>query len=217
MKTTEWVSAFVVAASLVALSSYARGDYGCLDCHIEPPPAPPVRNCLASGCHDTYDNRNHHTTGLSLAGRCTPCHTSVADYSEENPLSYPATDVTPAVGSCANCHKGHANPLDEDGNPYPHPIYETAELEHMDLQGHVYNCLLCHGDPGNWEPDNPYLPFHHDRDFVVYTGTHDNDTTLGWYRSLEPNARAYVDDFLGHPTEAMPWPLTSNGTEIMPL
>jgi len=57
------------------------------------------------------------------------------------------------------------------------------------------------------EADNPYLPFQHDRDFVVYTGTHDNDTTLGWYRALEPDTRAYVDDFLGHPVEAMPWPL----------
>jgi 4-alpha-glucanotransferase len=27
--------------------------------------------------------------------------------------------------------------------------------------------------------DNPYLPFRHGRDSVVYTGTHDNDTTLG--------------------------------------
>ncbi len=57
------------------------------------------------------------------------------------------------------------------------------------------------------ERDNPYLPFHHDPDSVVYTGTHDNDTTLGWYRSLDDGARAYVDEFLGHPAEHMPWPL----------
>jgi 4-alpha-glucanotransferase len=55
--------------------------------------------------------------------------------------------------------------------------------------------------------DNPYLPFHHDRDFVVYTGTHDNDTSLGWYRSLDESTRAYVDEYLGHPSEPMPWPL----------
>src|SRR5205085_1585661 len=28
---------------------------------------------------------------------------------------------------------------------------------------------------------NPYLPHHHEPDSVVYTGTHDNDTTLGWW------------------------------------
>jgi 4-alpha-glucanotransferase len=54
---------------------------------------------------------------------------------------------------------------------------------------------------------NPYLPFHHDRDSVVYTGTHDNDTTLGWYQSLSEAERAYVGEYLGRPAEPMPWPL----------
>ncbi len=56
-------------------------------------------------------------------------------------------------------------------------------------------------------PDNPYLPFHHTRDSVVYTGTHDNDTTLGWYTSLNDGERESVDDFLGHSREVMPWPM----------
>ncbi|MEW5718756.1 MAG: 4-alpha-glucanotransferase, partial [Chloroflexota bacterium] len=29
---------------------------------------------------------------------------------------------------------------------------------------------------------NPFLPHNYTRDFVVYTGTHDNDTTVGWYQ-----------------------------------
>ena len=57
------------------------------------------------------------------------------------------------------------------------------------------------------DASNPYLPFHHDRDSVVYTGTHDNDTTLGWYLSLSDQERAYVQEYLGHPSEEMPWPL----------
>jgi 4-alpha-glucanotransferase len=55
--------------------------------------------------------------------------------------------------------------------------------------------------------DNPYLPFHHSRDSVVYTGTHDNDTTLGWYTSLDDASREVVDDYLGHSREVMPWPM----------
>ncbi|MEW8317084.1 MAG: 4-alpha-glucanotransferase [Candidatus Thiodiazotropha sp.] len=55
--------------------------------------------------------------------------------------------------------------------------------------------------------DNPYLPFHHSRDSVVYTGTHDNDTTLGWYKGLDDTTREFVDDYLGKPREVMPWPL----------
>jgi 4-alpha-glucanotransferase len=41
-------------------------------------------------------------------------------------------------------------------------------------------------------PRNPYLPRHHRERQLVYTGTHDNDTAVGWYRShrvpeLDPN------------------------------
>ncbi|MEA5620240.1 4-alpha-glucanotransferase [Cronbergia sp. UHCC 0137] len=31
------------------------------------------------------------------------------------------------------------------------------------------------------DPGNPFLPFNYPRNAVVYTGTHDNDTTLGWF------------------------------------
>lgn len=53
-------------------------------------------------------------------------------------------------------------------------------------------------------PDNPFLPENHVRNAVVYTGTHDNDTTLGWYRSLEPGARERVDAALAGNSASMP-------------
>lgn len=56
-------------------------------------------------------------------------------------------------------------------------------------------------------PDNPYLPHNHDRAAVVYTGTHDNDTTVGWYQSIDEGTRRHVEEYLGHPAEPMPWPL----------
>lgn len=34
---------------------------------------------------------------------------------------------------------------------------------------------------------NPYLPHFYDSNSVVYTGTHDNDTVVGWYESLDSN------------------------------
>jgi 4-alpha-glucanotransferase len=55
--------------------------------------------------------------------------------------------------------------------------------------------------------ENPYLPFQHPQNSVVYTGTHDNDTTLGWYESLTEGSKAYVQEFLGYPDEPMPWAL----------
>ncbi|MET0065874.1 MAG: 4-alpha-glucanotransferase [Candidatus Thiodiazotropha sp.] len=57
------------------------------------------------------------------------------------------------------------------------------------------------------EAENPYLPFHHNQESVVYTGTHDNDTTLGWYKSLDDASREFVDEYLGKSLEVMPWPL----------
>jgi 4-alpha-glucanotransferase len=46
-------------------------------------------------------------------------------------------------------------------------------------------------------PDNPHLPQHHRVNSVVYTGTHDNDTTVGWHASLGLQAREVVHRMLG--------------------
>ncbi|HHJ14726.1 MAG TPA: 4-alpha-glucanotransferase [Gammaproteobacteria bacterium] len=54
-------------------------------------------------------------------------------------------------------------------------------------------------------PDNPYLPHNHEPLSVVYTGTHDNDTTLGWYRSLDEGQRDFVHRYLGGHGDDMPW------------
>ncbi|RMH61249.1 MAG: 4-alpha-glucanotransferase [Zetaproteobacteria bacterium] len=55
--------------------------------------------------------------------------------------------------------------------------------------------------------DNPYLPHAHGENCVVYTGTHDNDTTVGWFASLDAASRARVLDYLGCGAEDMPWAL----------
>ncbi|HEY8519874.1 MAG TPA: 4-alpha-glucanotransferase [Gammaproteobacteria bacterium] len=55
------------------------------------------------------------------------------------------------------------------------------------------------------KPDNPHLPENHVVRSVAYTGTHDNDTTVGWYAKLDPHARGLVDVTLGV-TAARPMP-----------
>ncbi len=45
--------------------------------------------------------------------------------------------------------------------------------------------------------DNPFLPFNYTRNCVVYTGTHDNDTTIGWFNSLSDWDRGDVYRYLG--------------------
>ena len=56
-------------------------------------------------------------------------------------------------------------------------------------------------------PDNPYLSHRHSREDVVYTGTHDNNTTLGWFQSLDDATRAHVYRYFGNPEQEMPWML----------
>lgn len=45
--------------------------------------------------------------------------------------------------------------------------------------------------------ENPYLPHNHERHLVVYPGTHDNDTAVGWWASLDGEARRQVARYLG--------------------
>ncbi|MBV8342937.1 MAG: 4-alpha-glucanotransferase [Gammaproteobacteria bacterium] len=46
------------------------------------------------------------------------------------------------------------------------------------------------------DPANLHLPYLHRRDCVVYTGTHDNDTALGWYRSLDRDTAQRAELYL---------------------
>jgi 4-alpha-glucanotransferase len=55
------------------------------------------------------------------------------------------------------------------------------------------------GDPGN-----PHCPYLHERASVVYTGTHDNDTTAGWYSRLDAGTAARVNLYLGTDASAAP-------------
>ena len=82
----------------------------------------------------------------------------------------------------------------------------TAEVEALrrefDLPGML---ILQFAFDGN--PDNPYLSHLHTSGDIVYTGTHDNDTTLGWFQSLDDATRDRVYAYFGYPAETMPWML----------
>ncbi len=59
-------------------------------------------------------------------------------------------------------------------------------------------------------PTNPHLLHNHQADDLVYTGTHDNDTTLGWYKSLDEPTRDHVNRYLrvsGADQANHPWPV----------
>jgi len=44
---------------------------------------------------------------------------------------------------------------------------------------------------------NPHLPHHHEFDDVVYTGTHDNNTTLGWANDVSHYNKDFLQNYSG--------------------
>jgi len=69
----------------------------------------------------------------------------------------------------------------------------------------VHKLLADSGFPGmkvlqfafSGDPNNDYLPHRYTRNSVVYTGTHDNDTILGWLEEAHPEEAAFARRYLG--------------------
>ncbi|HEY9634423.1 MAG TPA: 4-alpha-glucanotransferase [Coleofasciculaceae cyanobacterium] len=47
------------------------------------------------------------------------------------------------------------------------------------------------------DAQNRYLPFNMDANSMVYTGTHDNNTTVGWYNQASDHERSRLHQYLG--------------------
>ncbi|MDR1318000.1 MAG: 4-alpha-glucanotransferase, partial [Treponema sp.] len=45
--------------------------------------------------------------------------------------------------------------------------------------------------------ESDYMPYTYEHNCVVYTGTHDNPTALGWFKSARPGDAALATDFFG--------------------
>jgi 4-alpha-glucanotransferase len=55
-------------------------------------------------------------------------------------------------------------------------------------------------------PDDPFLPHNFTRDCMVYTGTHDNDTVVGWYQATStPAERDYARKYLSRDGSDIAW------------
>lgn len=58
------------------------------------------------------------------------------------------------------------------------------------------------------DPNNPFLPHRHGTDLVVYSGTHDNDTTVGWWQgSSTAEERAFMQTYLATDGASPHWDL----------
>ena len=57
------------------------------------------------------------------------------------------------------------------------------------------------------DPDNLYLPHNYEKNSVVYTGTHDNDTTRGWFASAGHETQHRARVYLGRDAHDASWDL----------
>ncbi|MCC6146137.1 MAG: 4-alpha-glucanotransferase [Anaerolineaceae bacterium] len=54
-------------------------------------------------------------------------------------------------------------------------------------------------------PENPFLPHHYPHHCVAYTGTHDNDTSIGWYEKAPANECDFCRRYLSSPGSQIAW------------
>jgi 4-alpha-glucanotransferase len=62
-------------------------------------------------------------------------------------------------------------------------------------------------EAGVLSAENRFLPHNHTVDSVVYTGTHDNDTSRGWWATRTADERAYLERYVGPTDPDIEWRL----------
>ena len=54
-------------------------------------------------------------------------------------------------------------------------------------------------------PKDPFLPHNYVRNCVAYTGTHDNDTVRGWYKTAPKAEQEFARKYLNASPRSLPW------------
>ena len=78
-------------------------------------------------------------------------------------------------------------------------------------------------EDGSLNTYDDFLPHNYSRDFVAYTGTHDNDTIRGWYGKLPDTEKHAVREYLSSPDEEIVWSMirsvmmSNADTAIIPM
>jgi 4-alpha-glucanotransferase len=82
----------------------------------------------------------------------------------------------------------------------------TPEVEALRVRFHLPGMRILQFAFGG-AAEERFLPFHYERNTVVYTGTHDNDTTHGWYASLTAKELAFLERYLPGAGKDVAWSL----------
>lgn len=142
-------------------------------------------------CLDQVDRvRIDHFRGLSAAWAVAPGAETAVD-GEWVPA--PGRELLEALGDLPL--------IAEDLGTIDQPVRDLRD--HFGLPG-MKVLQFAFGD----EPDHPFLPHTYDsRNWVVYTGTHDNDTVHGWYASADPKTAHRYRVYCGQDGQDVAWDL----------
>src|SRR5690606_8859249 len=55
---------------------------------------------------------------------------------------------------------------------------------------------------GETMPSSIFIPHNYDKNFIAYTGTHDNNTLVGWLNELEDETKMQVEKYVGQSINA---------------
>lgn len=97
------------------------------------------------------------------------------------------------------------------GTKFPHLPFLAEDLG--DIHEGVRSLRRKTGLPGmavlqfafSGEPENLYLPHNLREDLVLYTGTHDNDTAVGWYNASDEQIRSNFRRYFNASGDAPGW------------
>ncbi|MBN2510496.1 MAG: 4-alpha-glucanotransferase [Spirochaetales bacterium] len=87
--------------------------------------------------------------------------------------------------------------------PEVHALRDRHNLPGMNVLQFAFE----YTQDGRFNSSNTFLPHNHTPRSVAYTGTHDNDTTAGWYGTLESNKKDLVRRYLGRSDGEVVWGL----------
>jgi 4-alpha-glucanotransferase len=95
---------------------------------------------------------------------------------------------------------GHLPIIAEDLGVITSDVVEMRER--FDLPGMRIIQFAFNGDP-----KDPFLPHNHEVNSVVYTGTHDNDTSKGWYERVSESEKSFYRRYLYRNGSEVAWDL----------
>ncbi len=81
----------------------------------------------------------------------------------------------------------------------------TEDVENLRKKFDMPGMKVLHFAFEDFNPHNSFLPHNYEKNTVAYTGTHDNDTTIGWFNSMNDNVQHYVREYLGSNSEEIHW------------